>query len=177
MKNIDFSETKQLSLQKIKVYQDFQFYMMKIRKTLLNILFACCTTLTMLVGNSACSSDNKDQLKNTVDSFSTTYFNWRFPAALKYCTPQSRQWLVFAASQVNKSDVEALRNKQEGASCKIDDIDVKDDSTATVKVVVSNFLAMDTIGLAPKAIAEKTFHLQATQRQGTWKIVLEGLPN
>ena len=85
--------------------------------------------------------------------------------------------LIFAASQVNESDVDALRNKQEGAKSKIDDIDFTNDSTATVKVVVSNFLAMDTIGLAPKAITEKTFRLQAIQRQGTWKIALEGLPN
>ena len=177
MKNIAISETKQLSLHEIKVYQDFKFYMMKIRKPLLNTLFACCTAIAMLLDNSACSGDNKNQLESTVDSFSTAYFNWRFPAALKYCTPQSRQWLIFAASQVNKSDVEALRKKREGASCKIDDIDFKDDSTATVKVVVSNFLAMDTIGLAPKAITEKTFRLQAIQRQGTWKIALEGLPN
>ena len=177
MKNIAISETKQLSLHEIKVYQDFKFYMMKIRKPLLNTLFACCTAIAMLLGNSACSGDNKNQLESTVDSFSTAYLNWRFPAALKYCTPQSRQWLIFAASQVNESDVDALRNKQEGAKSKIDDIDFTNDSTATVKVVVSNFLAMDTIGLAPKAITEKTFCLQAIQRQGTWKIALEGLPN
>lgn len=177
MKNIDLSETKPLSLHEIKVYQGFKFYMMEIRKTLLSPLFACCAALAMLMGNSACSGDNKDQLESTVDSFSTAFFNWRFPAALKYCTPQSRQYLVFAASQVNKSDVEALRNKQEGANYKIDNIDFKDDSTATVKIVVSNFLAMDTIGLAPQAIAEKTFHLHAIERQGTWKIALEGLPN
>lgn len=177
MKNIDLSETKPLSLHEIKVYQGFKFCMMNIRKTLLIPLLACCAALAMLLGNAACSGDNKDQLTSTVDSFSTAYFNWRFPAALKYCTPESQQWLVFAASQVNKSDVEALRNKQEGASCKIDNIDFTDDSTATVKVVVSNFLAMDTIGLAPKSIAEKTFRLHAIQRQGIWKIALEGLPN
>lgn len=177
MKNIAISETKQLSLHEIKVYQGFKFCMMEIRKTLLSPLLACCAALALLMGSSACSGDNKDQLENTVDSFSTAYFNWRFPAALKYCTPQSRQYLVFAASQVNKSDVEALRNKQEGANYKIANIDFKDDSTATVKVVVSNFLAMDTIGLAPQAIAEKTFHLHAIERQGTWKIALEGLPN
>lgn len=177
MKNIGLSETKPLSLHEIKFCQGFKFYMKKIRKRLFCPLLGCCTALAMLLFNSACSGDNKDQLESTVDSFSVAYFNWRFPAALKYCTPQSRQWLVYAASQVNESDVEALRNKQEGASCQIDDIDFTDDSTAVVNVVVHNFLAMDAIGLTPQVVPAKAFRLRAIERQGVWKIHLDGLPD
>lgn len=164
-------------MHEIKVYQGFKFYMMKIRKQMLSLIFSFFIILVMVLGGSACSGDNKDQLESTVDSFSMAYFNWRFPAALKYCTPQSRKWLVFAASQVNESDVEALCNKQEGADCKIDDMDFSDDSTATVSVVVSNFLAMDTIGHVPETKVEKTFRFHAVERQGMWKIQLDGLPD
>lgn len=85
--------------------------------------------------------------------------------------------VIFAASQVNENDVEVLRNKQEGASCKIEDINFTDDSTATVKVMVRNFLVLDTIGGVPQTIAEKVFCLHVIERQGVWKIHLNGLPN
>lgn len=151
--------------------------MKMICKQLFYPLLGCCAALVILLGNSACNVDNKDQLESDVDSFSMAYFNWRFPKALNYCTSQSRQWLVFAASQVNENDVEVLRNKQEGASCKIEDINFTDDSTATVKVMVRNFLVLDTIGGVPQTIAEKVFCLHVIERQGVWKIHLNGLPN
>mgnify|MGYP007000016486 CR=1 FL=1 len=62
-----------------------------------------------------------------VDSFANNYFNWHFPKAVKYCTQESERWLRYAASNVNETDVELLRQKPEDASIEITDIDFGDD--------------------------------------------------
>lgn len=150
---------------------------MKNCKHLLYALSGCLTLAAFLMNGYACSNESKSRLEDTVDSFATAYFNWRFPDAVKYCTPQSLRWLTYASSQVTRKDVEVLRNKQEGAQCQIDDIELPDDSTANILLTVNNFLSMDTIGDTPSPTAEKSFHIRAIQRQGRWMIDLDALPN
>lgn len=122
-----------------------------------------------------CHDDDTEELEATVDSFATHFFNWQFQQALPYCTPDSRKWMRYMASQVSQADVDTLRNLPEGASVKIEDIDRQDDSTAVASITVKNFLPMDTLGTVAAPCPEARFQLPLTRNGKGWKVVFTTL--
>ncbi len=120
-----------------------------------------------------CGKTDKEQLMETVDSFSNTYFNWQFHRAVAYCTPDSKRWLSYMASQVNQDDIDLLRSQTESAQAEIVHVNILDgDSVAKVEVKVSNFLSMDTIGVKGKIEKEARFVISAKSVGNQWKIWL-----
>jgi hypothetical protein len=105
--------------------------------------------------------------------FSDTYFNWQYHRSVPYCTPESRQWLSYMASQVNSEDVEALRSAAEGASTEIADMYYNEsDTVASIVVTVRNYLEMDSLGKAGQHRNEARFSIPMVLRQGKWKVSL-----
>jgi hypothetical protein len=122
---------------------------------------------------SSCGSDKEEQLIKTVSSFSDSYFNWQYFRSVEYCTPESKQWLSYMASQVDESDIEALRTQEEGATVEIENVDIlPGDSVAKIKVKVYNYLNMDTIGVKGKPVDEATFVILMKRNDGVWKVQL-----
>ena len=140
--------------------------MMKKSMIGLCIAVACMTASIFSLSGCEPHEGSEDQLKADVDSF-----------AVKYCTQESERWLRYAASNVNETDVELLRQKPEDASIEITDIDFGDDETsATVTLTVHNFLQMDSIGQDPQLIEQADFQLPMCMEKGLWKIKLDKLP-
>ena len=118
---------------------------------------------------------DEDQLREDVDSFAVHYFNWRYADAVAYCTGESLPWLQFAASNVHQENVDSLRAMESGAECEIADVSYTSDSTAIVRLRLSNVLVADTIG--------SVSHLRSTAEaevplvfRGKWKVHLTMLP-
>ena len=150
-----------------------------VKKSFLIQVFAIAVIATAAYGFTGCQphEGSEDQLKADVDSFATLYFNWHFPKAIKYCTPESEKWLRYAASNVHEADVDALREKADDATIEIQDIDFGDNEvTASVSINVSHFLQMDTIGKAAHLIDHATFQVPMEIHEGKWKVKLEALP-
>lgn len=140
---------------------------------LFGILPLCLSALSF----TACGeADHESLLKESADSFAVNYFNWDFQGAMPYCETGSQKWLRYAASQVHQADVDLLRAMEEGATCEAIDINTLNDSTAIVRMKVSNFMAMDTIGKAARLVNEAVFPLQMKRRGEQWKVRMEGLP-
>lgn len=139
------------------------------------IAFIVC--FFMLPFATSCNHEgSEDQLNVTIDSFSTSYFNWHFKEALPYVTYDSHKWLRYAASQVHQADIDILRNQEQGATYEIGDIEFVDDSVAYVLVNVNNFLSIDTIGTEGHIVEQATFRLKAIYDNNNWKIKLNCLP-
>ncbi len=138
--------------------------------TLLLMVCVCFTVVT------SCHKGSESQLQETVDSFSEAYFNWQFPRAVAYCTPESRRWLSYAASQVNEDDVDSLRAMDRGAEHAIDKVDYQNDSVAVARVTVRHFMAMDSLGHAGQLIDETHFALPVVYREEQWRVHLSSLP-
>lgn len=138
-------------------------------------LFSLCLLVASL---GACRhQDDEAQLKETVDSFATNYYNWRFEAAKAYCTPESGRWLRYAASQVHQEDVDVLKAQAQGAKYEIQDIAYADnDTTATISISVRDFLRMDTIGTVAHLTKEAAYTFTAVRRNEKWKVALSSLP-
>ena len=132
--------------------------------------------LPMIFALSSCHRDEESQLKTDIDVFATAYFNWRFFEALPACTPSSRPWLSYMASQVTQADIDVLRAQAEGAAYEIADIQyAEDDRSATVKVTVRNFLPMDSIGSTSKIMPKAQFNIPVVRTGEVWKVELSGV--
>lgn len=145
----------------------------KIAMTGILMIQACYLTLT------SCDihKGSESQLKDDIDSFATYYYNWHFEQAAAYCTPESKRWLKFAASNVHQADIDSLRAKATDALVEVDDVVFHDDdTTATVAIHVKNFLQMDSIGQVAHPVSEATFQLPMVLRHDKWWIHLKSLP-
>lgn len=125
--------------------------------------------------STSCGSNDGDELHNVVDSFATRYFNWQFPASVRFVTDDSKKWLSYAASQVTQEDVDSLRAMVEGAKIEIEEIEEEGD-TAKARVKVDDYLEMDTIGGTPRMVSEDTYILLLVRENGIWKIHLNEQP-
>lgn len=121
----------------------------------------------------SCGKTKEEQVEETVEAFSNTYFNWQFHRSIAYCTPDSKRWLNYMASQVKQDDVDLLRAQEESAEVKITHVNILDgDSVAKVEVTVRNYLRMDTIGTKGRIEEENRFIIFAKSVGNQWKVRL-----
>ena len=136
-----------------------------------------CGVMMLLCG---CGQSLRDggSVEAVADSFSVCYFNWRFPEAVKFVDEASVKWLRYASSQVHQSDIDLLREKAAGATIEVEDVAWQGDSMALVRLKISDFLAMDTIGTAAHAV-EQAWVVVPVGRNGghdRWLVHLDELP-
>lgn len=129
-----------------------------------------------IAGCSSHHPGSEKQLHETLDSFCEAYFSWHFPEALPYCTPSSRTWLSYAASNVHQADVDILRNMNSGTAHEIIDIDYLSDSLAEAHIAVTNVLLMDTIGTEGHLADKASFTIPLHFDKNGWKVDLNSLP-
>lgn len=126
-----------------------------------------------IIAISSCNNDNEKQIKEVANNFSSAYFNWKFSDAIKYVSYDSRRWLVYASSQVNQQDVDSLRAMKEGATLTIDKISYQNNgSLAKVKISVSNYLLMDSLGIAPRVCQHGEYEIPLSYDGKEWRVVL-----
>ena len=134
-------------------------------------------SLSMML--TACNNHpgSESQLRETVDSFATAYYNWRFDKAMPYCSADSHRWLRYAASQVHQEDVDLLRSMDASATVEQGDITWHDaDSTADVELTVKGYAGMDTIGTTAHVVDEGRFTLHLKYSDEEWKVRMANLP-
>ena len=126
-----------------------------------------------IIALSSCNNDSEKQIKEVANNFSSAYFNWKFADAAKYVSYTSRRWLVYASSQVTQQDVDSLRAMTEGATLTIDNVSYKNNgSQAKVKVIVSNYLLMDSIGIAPRVCQHGEYEIPLSYDGKEWRVIL-----
>lgn len=142
----------------------------------MNLRLIAATVILLFV---ACKNtpEIEDEIRNDIGKFADSYFNYDLHKTLEYCTPESRKWIQYAASNIKERDLVVLRSQEKGAKTEIKDIEISDDdSTAVVKIQVSNFMQTDTID-SPGRMTDNTFYrIKAVKRNGRWLVRMEGLP-
>lgn len=137
--------------------------------------------LSCLLCMAACEGQNSSErtvAEKVTEAFADAYFNYDFKRAEKYITPESRQWLHFAASNVSQEtlDVLKLMGDEELPTVIVGETEVVDDSTQRVGVTVRNIVDTDSIGQAASVRDEETFRLTLVNREGNWMVKMEDLP-
>lgn len=116
-----------------------------------------------------------EEVTGTVMGFSEAYFNFDLNTAADYCTPESRKWICFLASNVQEADLEIIRTQEQNATVKVKDISYSpDDSTGTALIEAKDFLMLDTIGKSGHMKDEARFKLGFILHDGKCLIKMEG---
>ena len=135
------------------------------------LIFALMLSLT------ACNMIQRDSNKATdvAVQWGEAFFNCDYHAAETLCTPESRRWLQFAASNTTQHDLDLL--KQHAAEVESTDyFPEANDTLRIVELVVHN-------SIIPSIDAEKSlqegqalFHVTVVKRNGSWLVRMAGLP-
>lgn len=122
---------------------------------------------------SSCSKTTEEKAGETVAAFANAYFNWQFRRSLDFCTPDSRRWLSFMASQVGQEDVDFLRARKESARAEVVSVKLmRGDTLAKAEVEAYEFLAMDSLYGRRKIEKEARFIIFAKLVNNQWKVCL-----
>ena len=141
----------------------------------MKVFFLFCTVFLL----SACSSMNGDDQEATEAAikWAEAYFNYDFHEAEKYATPESRQWLQFAASNTTERDLQLVQENEGGASVEVNDFfPDANDTLRVVSLTVHDYGSTTMPADSARLVDEGTFTITTVLRDGVWKVRMEGLP-
>ena len=122
-----------------------------------------------------CQREEEEKAVRQATEFAEDYFNLRFDEAFKSCTPDSRKWIAFRASNITEKDLEAVRAAEEEAYVASARCTRMDDSTALVRLVVCEALAPDSLEQPEGRIARETAVFIPLKKEGRkWRVRMEG---
>ena len=116
-----------------------------------------------------------DQATAVAVEWGEAFFNCDYHAAEALCTPESRRWLQFAASNTTQHDLDMLR--QQTAQVEATDFFPEaSDTLRVVELVVRNSLSPTIHGGESAQVEEALFHVTVVKRNGSWKVRMASLP-
>lgn len=122
-----------------------------------------------------CVSEDEEKAVAEAKGFAEDFFNLRFDEAYAHCTPDSRKWIAFRASNITEKDLEAVRAAEEDAYVGSAHCERMDDSTALVRCVVCEGLAPDSLEQREGRIRPRATYLVPLQKTGEgWRVRMEG---
>ena len=138
------------------------------KKTLvlaLSLLLAACDMI----------QNDDNEATSTAVQWGEAFFNCDYHAAEALCTPESRRWLQFAASNTTQQDLDLL--KQHAAQVEATDFFPEaNDTLRVVELVVCNSVKPTVAGEEPSQIDKAVFHTTVVKRNGSWLVRMASLP-
>ena len=138
------------------------------KKTLVLALSLLLTACDMI-------QNDDDEATSTAIQWGEAFFNCDYHAAEALCTPESRRWLQFAASNTTQQDLDLL--KQHAAQIETTDFFPEaNDTLRVVELVVRNSVKPTVAGEEPSQVDEALFHTTVVKRNGHWLVRMASLP-
>ena len=138
------------------------------KKTLvlaLSLLLAACDMM----------QNDDNEATSTAVQWGEAFFNCDYHAAEALCTPESRRWLQFAASNTTQQDLDLL--KQHAAEVEATDFFPEaNDTLRVVELAVRNSVKPTIAGEQPSQIEKAMFRTTVVKRNGSWLVRMASLP-
>ena len=131
----------------------------------------------LLIGavSAGCMSEEEERAAAQAKKFAENYFNLHFEEAYETCTPDSRKWIAFRASNITERDLEAVRNATEEAYVSSVSCELTSDSTTLARCTVHEALTADSLEQREGRILEKAEYTIPLVKQGRrWRVRMEG---
>ena len=138
------------------------------KKTLvlaLSLLLAACDMIQ--------NDDNEGT--STAVQWGEAFFNCDYHAAEALCTPESRRWLQFAASNTTQQDLDLLKHHAAQVEA-TDFFPEANDTLRVVELVVRNSVKPTVAGEEPSQTDKAVFHTTVVKRNGSWLVRMASLP-
>ena len=138
------------------------------KKTLVLALSLLLTACDMI-------QNDDDEATSTAIQWGEAFFNCDYHAAEALCTPESRRWLQFAASNTTQQDLDLL--KQHAAEVEATDFFPEaNDTLRVVELAVRNSVKPTIAGEQPSQIEKAMFRTTVVKRNGSWLVRMASLP-
>ncbi len=136
-------------------------------------LFILSLTLTL----TACSliKSDEDKAIETAVEWGEAFFNCDYHTAERLCTPDSRRWLQFAASNTTQQDIDLLCKQ----AAEVDGAELISEAGDTMRIVqlqVRNSISPVINGEQSLQIDKALYRIAVVKRNGLWQVRMEGLP-
>ena len=138
------------------------------KKTLvlaLSLLLAACDMI----------QNDDNEATSTAVQWGEAFFNCDYHAAEALCTPESRRWLQFAASNTTQQDLDLLKHHAAQVEA-TDFFPEANDTLRVVELVVCNSVKPTVAGEEPSQIDKAVFHTTVVKRNGSWLVRMASLP-
>ena len=136
-------------------------------------LFIFC--ITILFASCGQFHDDDEQATLVAQQWAEAYFNCDYAEALTLSTPESSQWLQFAASNTTQAMLD-LQNRQHAEVEATDFFPVANDTLRVVEVLVSNYLKSTAINGLPEQATHGRFRITVVKRGNDWQVRMADLP-
>lgn len=122
----------------------------------------------------ACSVPDGERISECAEGFASGYFNLDFDEAAGYCTPGSKKWLMFKASNITRQDIEAFNANPRDAGISVVDVELLDDSSARAWCVVENAVATDSLEQKHgRIVPRQKWIIPLVKRDKKWFVKME----
>ena len=135
--------------------------------------FICCLVLLA----TACDLRNNGdrEAMNVAAEWADAYFNADYHAAEALCTPDSRRYLAFAASNTTQHDLDLL--KATPANVETDDFFPEaNDTLRVVMLKVHHYIRPALLGQTSRQEDEGLFRVTVVKRDKRWLVRMADLP-
>ncbi len=108
--------------------------------------------------------------------FAENYFLFQFDEAYSYCTPESKTWIAWKASNINADDLKSFNRAGVLPEIEIGAFrqEAMNDSCASVYCTVYNELASDSLERSGTVISKRVYLLPLVKRNGEWLVKMAG---
>lgn len=134
-------------------------------------LLAICSVFSC--GN---NTEGEEYLKTCAQDFGNAYFNMNLHKALDFCTPESKVWIRYLATNLTQEDLNVLNAEEEASVAEVENVAMTSDSLAIVTIRVNHYLELGAIGHTGTLGHDGRFRIHLVKRKGKWKVRMEGLP-
>ena len=132
----------------------------------------------LIIGCQLQNDNSTDAADKALTSWANAYFNFNYEKALRYMTPESGQWIRFAASNITEQDIYFIKTQQD-LQTQVEIINsqlAEGDSICNANIRISNFIQLGMSAHENQVIDHANFQIQLVKRDGDWLVRMEGLP-
>ncbi len=133
-------------------------------------IYLLCSALLVTIACTTSESKTQKEAERVAKEFSEAYFNFDLQRANKLATSETARWLSYMASNLTQEDVDLLNAQEEGASVDIEGMDILADSLCRVRLNLTHFMMLDSIGRPGVICHEGETELTLVKRDKQWLV-------
>lgn len=141
----------------------------------LSTAFFTVAVIAMAVCSCHLHSSEEGRVAETAEEFGNHLFNYELKDAAAMTTDDSRKWIELLASNADTDVVAMIRNQDEAATVRIDNITMYTDTTAVVEMTASNFVWAKDIDDAPEVVDGMKFTFVMVKHGKKWLVRMDSL--
>lgn len=122
-------------------------------------------------------SDDREAATICAQDFTDHFYNYEFDEAYECCTSESRQWLMWHASQLTEEDLTVLNAHPERATTDIMQVELSGQTPDSILIAtcrINHVWLADSLERPPHYCEQIGCTLTMVKREGEWLVKMEG---